>query len=210
MSEGKPNPSERPRLVVDDELAKFIHKHALKIANWRCPKHIEPDDVAQEVAFGLIRKPPRFDPDGKADVEQFLKSCIRTRICSALRKEGRFALRHGQVVEEKQCDKDDVKKKDKTVSLHDTIRPFEMHLTELTKQDVITHIDCDSSRALCLLFLECKGVRVEVARRMGVSEGTVRYRLKKLEAGLLSKGFKPFLNPQQVFHVTNRRHKGRR
>ncbi|MEM9364447.1 MAG: hypothetical protein AAGD07_00520 [Planctomycetota bacterium] len=70
-SEGKPDPSQRPRIVVDDKLAEFIREHALKIAKWKCPWHMEPDDVAQEVAYGLIRKPPRFDPNGKADVETF-------------------------------------------------------------------------------------------------------------------------------------------
>ena len=38
----------------------------------------------------------RFDPDGKAKLETFLKSCIRNRVQSALRKVGRFSLRHAQ------------------------------------------------------------------------------------------------------------------
>lgn len=42
---------------------------------------------------------------------------------------------------------------------------------------------------------------------MGVSEGMIRYRLKKLAPKLLKAGLKPFLNPQEVFFVANRRDK---
>ncbi|MEM9364446.1 MAG: hypothetical protein AAGD07_00515 [Planctomycetota bacterium] len=83
-------------------------------------------------------------------------------------------MRHGQVIEEEQRGKEGVEKEEKSVSLHGAERAFEMHLTEFSKENVMTYVDCDSSRALCLLFIECKGVRTEVARRMGVSEGTIR------------------------------------
>ena len=210
MSEDGSNPSERPRIQITEELAEFIHKQALVAATWRFPEHVDPHDVAQEVAFTLIRRPPRFDPEGKAKLETFLKSCIRNRVQSALRKVGRFSLRHAQVVEDEQRDEEDVKKHVRSPSLHNGERPFQQDIKEFTAEDVFRHIDCDSSRALCVLYLECKANMSEVARHMGVSEGTIRYRLKKLAPKLLKAGLKPFLNPREVFFVANRRHRGRR
>ncbi|MGB0600452.1 MAG: hypothetical protein ACPGLY_27565 [Rubripirellula sp.] len=72
MSEDGANRSERPRIQITEKLAEFIHEQALIAATWRCPEHSDPKDVAQEVAFVLIRRPPRFDPNGKANVETFL------------------------------------------------------------------------------------------------------------------------------------------
>ena len=210
MSEDGANPSERPRIQITEELAEFIHEQALVAATWRCPEHVDPHDVAQEVAFTLIRKPPRFDPNGKAKLETFLKSCIRNRVHSAIRKEGRFSLRQAQLIEDKQRDEEDVKKNVRWPSLHNGERPFQKDIKEFTPEDVFRYIDCDSSRALCMLYLECKANMSEVARRMGVSEGTIRYRLKRLSPILLQAGLKPFLNPQEAFFVANRRHRGRR
>lgn len=210
MSEDGANPSERPRIQITEKLAEFIHEQALIAATWRCPEYIDPNDVAQAVAFVLIRRPPRFDPNGKANVETFLKSCIRNRVHSAIRKEGRFSLRQAQVIEDKQRDEEDVKKDVRSPSLHNGERPFQQDIKEFTPEDVFRYIDCDSSRALCILYLECKANMSEVARRMGVSEGTIRYRLKRLAPILLQADLKPFLNPQEVFYVANRRHRGRR
>ena len=57
-------------------------------------------------------------------------------------------------------------------------------------EDVLEYIDNEDSRALCRTIMECDGNVSEAARRLGMKESTVRYRLKLLIPKLLAKGFK--------------------
>ena len=57
--------------------------------------------------------------------------------------------------------------------------------------DILQYIDNEDSRALCRLVIECDGNISEAARRLKLSEGTVRYRLKLLEPKLRAAGFDP-------------------
>ena len=59
-------------------------------------------------------------------------------------------------------------------------------------EDVLDFIVDDSSRDLCRVVLECDGNVSAAARRLGVAEGTTRYRLKLLVPKLLAAGFEPF------------------
>ncbi len=73
-------------------------------------------------------------------------------------------------------------------------RPADYSRKGLTTDDILQYIDSEESRALCRLVIECKGNMSEAARRLGVSEGKVRYRLKMLAPKLLAAGFQPFRN----------------
>ena len=52
------------------------------------------------------------------------------------------------------------------------------------------YIDNEDSRALCRTIMECDGNVSEAARRLGMKESTIRYRLNLLIPKLLAKGFK--------------------
>ena len=57
--------------------------------------------------------------------------------------------------------------------------------------DILQYIDNEDSRALCRLVIACDGNISAAARRLKLSEGTVRYRLKLLEPKLRAAGFGP-------------------
>lgn len=57
--------------------------------------------------------------------------------------------------------------------------------------DVLQFVDNRETQALCRLVIECGGNVSEAARRLGVSEGTVRYRLRLLAPKLRAAGFHP-------------------
>jgi hypothetical protein len=61
-----------------------------------------------------------------------------------------------------------------------------------TSEDIFEFIDNEGSRELCRLFIECEGNVSEVARRMDLSEGAIRYRLQVLKPKLVAAGFNPF------------------
>jgi DNA-directed RNA polymerase specialized sigma24 family protein len=50
----------------------------------------------------------------------------------------------------------------------------------------------DETRQMCLLMMEHDSNVSEVARSMGVAEGTIRHRLKMLRGKLRAAGFDPF------------------
>lgn len=58
------------------------------------------------------------------------------------------------------------------------------------KEDVLDFIDNEDSPALCRVIMECDGNVSEAARRLGMKESTIRYRLNLLIPKLLAKGFK--------------------
>lgn len=73
----------------------------------------------------------------------------------------------------------------------------EKRTAELTRSrwnldDILKYIDNEDSRDLCRLVIECNGNLSEAARRLNLSEGTVRYRLKLLGPKLIAAGFDPF------------------
>jgi transcriptional regulator of acetoin/glycerol metabolism len=71
-------------------------------------------------------------------------------------------------------------------------RADEVTTKGLATDDVLEFIDNEESRELCRQVIECKGNMSAAARRLGVSEGTIRYRLKLLAPKLIAAGFNPF------------------
>lgn len=72
-------------------------------------------------------------------------------------------------------------------------RPSELTTSGWTTDDIFAFIDNEESRKLCRLVIECDGNVSEAARRMKLTEGAVRSRLKLLGPKLLAAGFNPFL-----------------
>lgn len=72
------------------------------------------------------------------------------------------------------------------------LRPRDLTWKGLTTDDILRYIDDDSSRHLCETVLLCDGNMSKAGRQLGVSEGTVRSRLKILGPKLLAAGFNPY------------------
>jgi transcriptional regulator with AAA-type ATPase domain len=71
-------------------------------------------------------------------------------------------------------------------------RRVKLQTKRWTTDDILEFIDNEDSRALCRLVIECDGNLSKTASRLGISEGTVRYRLRMLAPKLLARGFNPF------------------
>lgn len=115
--------------------------------------------------------------------------------------EVQHASRNKQVVTPKTGDDDDREAALEAFSLKERYeRGLEQLLIEDRRaeatfeppEDLFQFIDNEDSRALCKLYIKCKGNVSETARRLGVTEGAVRYRLKMLAPKLRAAGFDPF------------------
>lgn len=159
-------------LQLSDELLAIARKTTLNAARKRCPKSVDPEDVWQSVCLDLIRMPPKYDPSRKASKVTLLKLICSRAVSKYAAKVKRDASRFKQVqVPERE-------------SLSD-IQPSE-------SIDMFQYIESDETLRLCQLMMDCDCNTSEVARRMGISEGSVRSRLKLLGPRLKAAGFKPF------------------
>jgi RNA polymerase sigma factor (sigma-70 family) len=154
------------------ELLAIARKATIIEARKRCPKSVDPEDVWQSVCLDLVRWPPKYDPSRKASKATLLKLICSRAVSKFAAKAKLDASRFKQVeVPERE-------------SLSD-IQPSE-------SDDIFCVIDSEDTRRLCQLMMDCNCNMSEVARRMGISEGSVRSRLKLLAIRLKAAGFKPF------------------
>lgn len=159
-------------LVLTTELLEIARKATLIDARKRCPQFVDPEDVWQSVCLDLIRTPPKYDPSRKASKATLLKIVCSRAVSKYVAKAKRDARRFQQVeVPERE-------------SLSN-IQPSE-------SIDIFRYIESDETRRLCQLLMECDCNMSEVARRMGISEGSVRYRLKLIAPRLKAAGIDPF------------------
>ena len=61
----------------------------------------------------------------------------------------------------------------------------------LKLKDILAALDDEASRGLCRLYVAHNGNVSKVAKQAGVTEGTVRYRLKALGPRMIKAGFGP-------------------
>ena len=66
------NDTSRRALILDGDLLEYAKSTALKEARKRCPRHLSPQDVAQETLLRLFAKPPQYDPTKGASEKTFL------------------------------------------------------------------------------------------------------------------------------------------
>lgn len=148
-------------------------------------------DAVQDAMLHLVSKPPRFDPARGASPKTLIYTIVQRAVAKsmarALKRARRFPLTGEPEPDLDEDGEDDLRRRG------DAGRPENrVARTERTADDILEYVDCEESRALCKLFMECDGNASEVARRLGLSEGTVRYRLKLLGPKLLAAGFNPF------------------
>ena len=149
------------------------------------------DDAVQDALLHLVSKPPRFDPARGASPKTLIYTIVQRAVAKsmvrALKHAGRFQLTDEPEADLDEDGEDDIRRRG------DAGRPEnKLTRTEWTEDDILQFIDNEESRALCRLFIECDGNTSETARRMGMTEGTVRYRLKLLGPKLRAAGFDPF------------------
>jgi RNA polymerase sigma factor (sigma-70 family) len=149
------------------------------------------DDAVQDALLHLVSKPPRFDPARGASPRTLIYTIVQRAVAKsmvrALKHAGRFQLTDEPEADLDEDVEDDIRRRG------DPGRPEnKLTRTEWTADDILQFIDNEESRALCRLFIQCNGNASKTARRMGVSEGTVRYRLTLLGPKLLAAGFNPF------------------
>ena len=178
-------------LELTPDLLEYVRAVALKEAPNHCGPRVSYDDVVQEAELRLLRKPPKFDPSRGASPKTLIYTIVKRAVIKYAEREAKQARRFRQFPEPVGASRDG---EDSEPAHH---RISERRTMELTRSrwnldDILKYIDNEDSRALCRLVIECNGNVSEAARRLKLSEGTVRYRLKLLVPKLRSAGFDPF------------------
>lgn len=159
-------------LELTAELLAVAEKATIIEARKRCPKSVDPEDVWQSVCLDLVRTPPKYDPSRKASKVTLLKLICSRAVSKYAAKAKCDASRFQQV----------------EVPERETLSDIQ----QSESIDMFQYIESDETRRLCQLMMDCDCNMSEVARRMGISEGSVRSRLKLLAPRLKAAGFKPF------------------
>jgi RNA polymerase sigma factor (sigma-70 family) len=178
-----PSPQE---LELTPDLLAYAKAIALTEAKKCCPKYVDFGDAVQEALLHLMSKPPKVDP-AKGTAKTLIHTIVQRAVLKYVQRQRRQAKRFMQVPEQ-------VDDQDEQPDLldQDEDRRVELQKKRWTTDDVLEFIDNEESRDLCRLVIECQGNLSEAARRLGLAEGTVRYRLKLLAPKLVAAGFNPF------------------
>lgn len=174
-------------LKLTDELLEYARAVALSEAPKYCGPRVSYDDVAQEAIVQLLRNPPRFDPSRGATPKTLIFIVVQRAVAKAAQRETKQARSFRQFPEPVEAD--DEEPPEHQVSEKRTV---ELTRSRWNLDDILQFIDDKDSRALCRLVIECKGNLSEAARRLNISEGTVRHRLKVLGPRLRAAGFDPY------------------
>lgn len=167
------NQTFKRELELTGDLLEYAQATALLLAKKCCPKHVSPNDVAQEALLHLIARPPKYDPSKGASEKTLLYTALSCLVSKCLARERRRVDRFEASAQEPVDHRNEEPR------------------STLTLDHILRFIDCAESQALCRCFVACDGNKSMVARRMGMSEGTVRYRLGLLAPKLIAAGFKP-------------------
>jgi RNA polymerase sigma factor (sigma-70 family) len=191
------------------DLLEHAHRVALKEAKQRSPKFLDPQEVAQEAVLHLMSSPPKFDPTRGASIQTLVYLATQRFVWKCVAKHCKHAERFQQTEGNAEIDDDqpdeaaprprstgtaatpDRDALEPGNSAADRVRQ-EVRSSRLVSDDFLEFIADEPSRELCRLVVECGGNSSEVGRRLGITEGAVRYRLQKLAPRLVAAGFNPF------------------
>ncbi len=160
--------SQRRPLVLTEELIEVGRKATYFEVRRQCPKLVDPDDAWQEICLKLVSQPQMYDPSRGASEATFLKLIVSRAVSKYADK----ARRH--------------KKRFRLMEIEDREAPTE----EPPKEPInlMQYIDCEETRRLCELLIECNFNKSEVARRLGWGESKVRSRFNLLAPRLKAAG----------------------
>ncbi len=186
-----PSPRE---LELTPDLLEYAKAVALKEAPNHCGPRISYDDVAQEAILHLLSKPPKFDPSRGATVKTFIHTIVKRAVIRYAERDHKYAapLRPFDEAEDEETSPGPTEEQMRTHQHLTGKGPTKHEALQTTVNEMLRYIDSDESRALCRLVLENGGNISVTALRLGVTEGTVRHRLKVLAPKLRAAGFDPF------------------
>jgi RNA polymerase sigma factor (sigma-70 family) len=202
-------------LELTPDLLEYARAVALKEAKKCCPKRVSYDDIVQDAIMNLLRKPPKHDPSRGASVKTLIyiivQRAVSKHVGRAVREGRRFRQlpAQGQQIAvddtvDPEAGTEDARENmtglmeaeasdEKSPPTRDVgRRPSEFTSSRYTADDLLDYIDDPKDRQLCLMYLECGANISATALRMGVTEGTIRYRLKLLAPKLVAAGFNPY------------------
>jgi RNA polymerase sigma factor (sigma-70 family) len=181
-----------PREIeLTPDLLEYAKAVALKEAPKHCGPRVDYDDVIQEAHLALLRKPPKFDPSRGANVKTLIYTIVQRAVIKYATRETHAHQRFREFPDALMASKDD-DDEDSPLQQMSGRRQAELTRSRWNLDDVLQYIDNEASREMCRLVIECKGNISEAARRMKLSEGAVRHRLKLLAPKLIAAGFDPF------------------
>jgi RNA polymerase sigma factor (sigma-70 family) len=180
-------------LELTPDLLDYARRVALKEAPKHCGPRVSHDDAAHEAMLHLMSSPPKFDPSRGASPKTLIYTIVQRAV---IKFAGREAIRVGRFKALPQStDADDRVEggvyADDRRSGFASNRSVELTKSRWTMDDVLLFIDNKDSRALCRLVIECGGNVSESARRLKLTEGAVRSRLRLLAPKLRAAGFDP-------------------
>jgi hypothetical protein len=166
--------SSNPKAIeLTDDLIDYIEATTVNVASRFLPKRFELADAKQHIFAYIVSHPIEFDPTKNADVKTLLNLVIRREVW-------KYAASMKQKANEPSFDAD----------LHGhSYRVAEPRFDQPSFMEYIVDAEI---RRMCFLMMEHDSNVSEVARSMGVTEGTIRHRLKSLRGRLRKLGFDPF------------------
>ena len=186
-----PDPSP-PELELTPDLLDFARQKGIEIAKGFRNPRIDPDDAAQHALLHLIAKPPKWDPARGATPQTLIHTIVRRAVIKFVVREARDVRQFrvlNEPAESSPTSNEGVHPDPVGTEIANS-RTVGLSQSFWAKEDVLDFIDNEDSRALCRVIMECDGNVSEAARRLGMKESTVRYRLGLLIPKLLAKGFK--------------------
>lgn len=163
----------KQEIELTDDLLDFIRRSTIKLTRKLYASNVDPEDVVQHVLLYLVSKPPTFDPTKGAAIETLLYTILQRQVWKYAGRMRQASFR------------------ERNVELQDH-QHFAWDESPLDHLPLLDYVQCDESREMCRLLILRDGNYSEVARQLGVKEGTVRYRINHLGPKLLAAGFDPF------------------
>ena len=200
--------SEPRELELTPDLLEYAKAVAMKEAPKYCrPRLARPTaapsdlderpwaDVVQEAILQLLRRPPKFDPARGASPKTLIYTIVQRAVMKYGTRQAKHDRRYRQPPETVVLSEglaEGTVDETPTMELVTEWRTTALTRSRWNLDDILMYIDNENSRELCRLVIECDGNVSAAARRLKLSEGTVRYRLKLLGPKLIAAGFDPF------------------
>ncbi len=176
-------------LELTPELLNSAKKMAMSIAKKYCPKNVDFDEVAQQAWLHLYQRPPLFDPSRGAKPTTLLYLVIKRAVFKYLKREKRISDQHVSLQDRAESDVD---RGARQPDSPERSTKENRGSSGYTGENLFDFVTCPETQNMLRILMECDCNVSKAARRLGIVEGTIRSRIKRLKRRLLQAGFKPF------------------